>query len=284
MKPNFFIAGTAKSGTTSLYQYLAQHPQVGMSSVKEPNFFTTWEPDDLDSLERYYHLFDNTSGALAIGEASGYFTQNGAIQRIYRVLPESRFVVVLRDPSDRLFSHFIFHVQIGKINHKTYKMICLDEKELASYMLTRPQSTIGLYYRHVKKFLDVFGRDHLKIVWYEDFCSEPLCAVDDVFGFIGVDPTFKPDLSMIHNKTGLPVNRFANHIDSFLRPSHHVIKSALRRVPQKMKEKARRIIDSSFYDKPAMDPALRSRLVDFYRDDINKLERLVEKDLSHWLN
>ncbi len=118
--PNFLIVGAMKCGTTALYYYLEQHPQIFMSPVKEPNFFCFEGREGLDSgnsitdIAAYRGLFRGVSSERAIGEASHcYLYEPRAVERIKHYTPDARLIAILRSPIERAYSHFLHAVRNG---------------------------------------------------------------------------------------------------------------------------------------------------------------------------
>jgi len=121
-RPNLFIVGAAKCGTTSLYHYLSQHPGVFMSHIKEPHHFSDLRPDaevasfyrSVDDPEDYLRLFEGAGACDVIGEAStSYFTDARAAERIRQFNPDARIIIMLRDPVERAYSHYLNNVREG---------------------------------------------------------------------------------------------------------------------------------------------------------------------------
>src|SRR5688572_24468381 len=113
MLPNFFIIGAMKAGTTSLWQYLRRHPEIFMSKLKEPGYFTEelrWD----QGIEWYRSLFDDAGSARAVGEASTSYTKwprfAGIPARMHALVPEARLIYLVRDPGDRIRSHYIHNL------------------------------------------------------------------------------------------------------------------------------------------------------------------------------
>ena len=172
--PNFLIIGAMKSGTTALYYYLAQHPQVYMSPVKEPNFFCSEgqasREDTVARLETYQGLFKDVSDEKVIGEASHcYLYEPEAAVRIQQYLPDAKFVAVLRDPVDRAYSHFLHMVRNGTEPLTDFAQ-ALREEEVGAHRERSPQDYIGrgLYYDQLKRYFDTFGQDQVRVYLYED--------------------------------------------------------------------------------------------------------------------
>src|SRR5918997_468574 len=155
--PNFLIIGAMKSGTTALYYYLEQHPQIYMSPVKEPNFFCSggqegWESKSVTRIRAYQYLFKDVSDEKAIGEASHcYLYEPQAVARIQEHLPDAKLVAILRNPVDRAYSHFLHMVRNGTEPLTDFGQ-ALEEEEIRADPHRRFQDYIGrgLYYGQLR--------------------------------------------------------------------------------------------------------------------------------------
>src|ERR671929_75877 len=145
--PNFFIIGAMKSGTTALYYYLEQHPEVYMSPVKEPNFFCSQEQkngaDAVTDIRAYERLFRGVLGETAVGEASHcYLYEPRAAAAIRRCVPEAKLLAILRNPIDRAFSHFLHMVRTGSEPLSDFAQ-ALREEGAGSYKERTFQDYVG---------------------------------------------------------------------------------------------------------------------------------------------
>ena len=296
--PNFLIIGAAKAGTTALYHYLQQHPQIYMSPHKEPRFFAL-EGESIDfqgpgdktrfrfvtDMDSYRTLFDGVSDEIAIGEASPwylYVPQAG--ERIKHHLPDVKLIAILREPVARAYSNFIHALREGLEPLKDFTRAMEAEAERInnnwSYRWHYKQK--GFYYGQIKHYLNLFEQEQLKIYLYEDFISDPASLLEDIFRFLEVDDTFVPDLSRKHNVSGIPRNVF---LDRFLirdtRPKrvlNRLIPSKRLRQPLKNK-----LMKLNLRPKPPLEPEAKERFKQEYREDILKLQELIQRDLSKWL-
>lgn len=284
--PNFVIIGVAKAGTTSLYRYLDQHPQVFMCPVKETNFFAyedtragTWT-DEVDppnparfrvkTLEAYEALFAGVSDEIAIGEASPrYFRCPTAARRIHACIPDVKLVASLRNPADRAFSGFLMRVRRGHAEMKIRERLTPESHHVRE----------GFYYRWLKRYFDIFPRDQVKICIFEEFKNDPARVIVDLFDFLGVDTNFLPDTSIRHNPAGIPKSRLLSRLlfDSTL------IRTAKSVLPESVQGLVKRVRQQNLRTPPTFPADLRAELLDLYREDILKLEALLDRDLSIWL-
>lgn len=283
--PTFMIIGVAKAGTTSIFRYLDQHPQLFMTPLKGTNYFgyedaKDWKWADeaappllrhfpVKNLEEYEAAFAGAGDEIAVGEASPqYFRCPGAARRIYETLPDVKLVASLRNPADRAFSGFLMRTRRGE-------PVGPPDEEL-----TPASSHVkeGFYYERMKRYFDLFPKEQIKVYLFEEFKKDPSRIVVDLFDFIGVDPTHVPDTSTRYNPAGVPKNRRLNRV--FFDPT--VVRVAKSYFPESLQGVAKRVRQRNMKTPPKFSPELRARLLDHYRQDILQLETLLDRDLSIW--
>lgn len=304
--PNFLIIGAAKSGTTSLHHYLSQHPDVFMSPFKEPQFFAhegeqlegwlgDWIPRSYKSvgidyqnpyhLGTYQQLFHGVQSEAAIGEASTQYLPlaERAIPRIQNHLPYVKIVAILRHPADRAFSQFsmVKARPRGREPLKSFRAALAAEPEriAANWALDWHYIQVGFYYQQLKPYYEAFGAENIFVCLYEDLKRDPKRLLEDLFGFLGVDQSFTPDIKKRHNvSSSHPRN---DRIHNLMR-TPHPLKTALRSVlPERTYQRAAETVLR--LNQTRLSPRLRRELTHIYRDDILKLQELIGRDLSHWL-
>jgi hypothetical protein len=311
--PNFFLVGAAKAGTTSLYNYLAQHPQIFMSPVKEPNFLAdevrkeNFAPEKQEQLERwekafqeyllgpmserfpsgpvsdwqdYLSLFRSSAGRPAVGEASPcYLWSKTAPRNIAARFPDAKIVMVLRNPVERAFAQHLHTLSFSDAaisfrEHIDAALRSTDPRIGELY----PFLEFGLYGDQVERYRGLFPCERLRIFLYEEYQSDPLNLVRNVFEFLGVDETFVPDMSERHMTSRVPrwfgLNRLLRQSAIWQR-SERFVSPQLRRIMRPAMFRPRTTMSINTLD--------RARLVDFYRDDIRKLSSLLGRNLSTWL-
>lgn len=285
--PNFIIIGAAKAGTTSLFRYLDQHPQVFICPIKETNFFAcedaldrSWKAGGdsphppryrIKTLEAYEALFSDVSNEIAIGEASPrYFSCPTTPQRIRECIPDVKLVASLRNPADRAFSGFLMRVRKGRTEMKIRERLAPESHHVRE----------GFYYSSLKRYFDIFPRERIKICLFEDFKKNPAKIVTELFDFLGVNTDFVPDTSIRHNSAGIPKFRFLNRL--FFDPT--LIRTAKSVLPSSAQRMAKRVQKQNVKPPPPFPADLRAELLALYREDVLKLEVLLDRDLSIWLN
>jgi len=292
--PNFFLIGAQKAGTTSLYSYLKQHPQIYMSPRKEPHFFKGIHSEDqrrggdlapVTDIGDYQALFEGVTDEKAIGEASAsYLYSPSAPALIKRSIPDARLIAVLRNPADRAYSNYLFCVQMGREPLASFVDALQSEEsrireDWGSLWHYRQK---GFYYTQVKRYFDIFGQDQVKVYLYDDLRGNPFGMLSDIFRFLDVDETFVPDLSIEHNTTGLPRNKSLYLLAKRLTANHPALESGVldRLLPAAPRRYVKKRI---FVEPPPLPAEVRRQLIDVYREDVLELQDLIRRDLSPWL-
>lgn len=291
--PNFLIIGAPKAGTTALYQYLDEHPEVFMSRQKGPRLFTYLglAAEDIDprdkhkfqksvkSLEEYAALFAVVSGETAVGEASpNYLASARAARNIHAHLPGVKLIAILRDPAARLFSAYWMSSRKGREKWDLAEMISAAGKG-ANASDEIPAIAEGFYFRQLSRYYELFPSHQISVYLTEDLKRDGVGTMQDIYRFLGVDKTFVPNTAVIHNPGGR--TRFTS-LERCLQAK--VIK---RIVPKAVIPACRRMasrLRGLNRIKPApMTRDMRAALIDIYRSDILQLQTLLGRDLSAWM-
>ncbi|GFE67615.1 sulfotransferase [Chroococcus sp. FPU101] len=292
--PNFLIIGVQKAGTSSIYGYLRQHPQVYMSPIKETNFWTNISKDSqlnetssqhkrITTFEQYTQLFEGVQDEIAIGEASPnyLFHYQSSLELIHQHLPNAKLIAIIRDPSERAYSDYLMHIRDAKYGGKTL-VEQLKTSSQTSYTLLK-----GLYYQPLKHFIDKFGSEQVKVYLYEDLCQAPIQFMQGMYEFLGVDPTFYPDMSYKAQQGKLPKNQAVNNLLRTDNPIRTAAANTLKMfLPLEIRQNIRnQLLEVNSIDKKQVPLSAEDRklLVNYYRDDILKLQDLINRDLSAWL-
>lgn len=298
--PTFLIIGAAKAATTSMYEYLRQHPDIFMSAVKEPWHFAShavtrrWTGPgddlmrarclDLARVEDYEALFEGGTHALARGEASPiYLHTEGCAERIRSALPDARLIVLLRDPVDRAFSHFRKHLQENLETAGSFAEAVRLEEERSRQGWSPEFQYVrrGFYYRQLEPYLRLFPREHLRIYLYEDIVKDTAAVVRDAYAFLGVDPDFTPDTEKRYYVGGTPARAALPTLLRGASPAAAFIRCL---VPQVLRQPIRLRLKRMAEKKIVVDPQTRADLIKEYRADILKLQELLGRDLGPWMS
>ncbi|MEM1172990.1 MAG: sulfotransferase domain-containing protein [Cyanobacteria bacterium P01_H01_bin.35] len=291
--PTFLVVGIEKAGTTSIYQYLNQHPQIYMSPVKETNFLERdWEnfqgkPNSkrIDTWEKYCNLFNNVQDEIAIGEVSPnyLFHYKSSSQRIIKYVPDVKMIAILRNPVDRAYSDYLMHLR-DSIEVEKIRSLTEQVKFRADSSFTIKK---GLYYTPVKHYFDTFGKERIKIYLYNDLSEDSTTMIQDMYQFIGVNSNFTPETSERQQVAAVPKNQSLNNLIKTKNPVRTAVSSVFRVVmPPEMRQKLRSgliKLNSGGKELKPLSSEERKILTDFYREDILKLQDLIQRDLSSWL-
>jgi len=309
--PNFFIVGAPKAGTTSLYHYLDQHPQVYLSPIKEPHYFAAEvRAENCDAgvrrrmarenrglreflagsmrekrfsgivtdWEDYVRLFSNAVDESALGEASVcYLWSRTAPGRIAARIPDARILVMLRDPAERAFSQYLHGIGNGAIRWSLHEHIRRNlSHHSAQLSPCYPFLEFGLYSEQLGRYLNRFGRN-VWVGFHDDLRHRPQELLRSVFQFLGVSPEFEPDTARRYLEAQVPRVGAISWLKSL-----GLWEAAARVTPSKLRPLIRRALIRT-PGTTRMDPADRRFLVDFYREDIARLASLLGRDLNGWL-
>ena len=270
MLPNFLIIGAAKAGTTSLYHYLRQHPDVYMSPLKEPQYYADDIAPAVSTRDEYLRLFDGVTSQTAVGEASPqYLNSPSAPRRIAADLPDVKLIVSLRNPADRAYSYYL-----GRIRGGHERGGVADAMRPGTYYVETSR-----YHPGLSRYFEQFDRSRIKVMLFDDLAEDAGAVVRDLYAFLGVDHTFAPDVSVHHNVGTVPRSIGLNKT---LLTARRVVRAFLpRRVA------ATGLVARA--QQPLLRPAeplpssLRRQLLDQFSDDIARTSALIGRDLSHWL-
>ncbi len=297
-KPNFFVVGAPKSGTTSVYIYLSQHPQVFVPRKKELNYFCT----DLHfnypllSEQQFMSYYEGVKDESAIGEISVWnlFSKDAA-QKIFDFNPESKIIIMLRNPVEMMYVLHSNHLYSGNETITDFKD-ALEAEEARMKGAQIPKNIRcpkeGLQYRDVAKyaeqverFFKTFGRENVKVILFDDFIGETEKSFKEILTYLKVDENFLPDLK--------PYNVSKTTRSNFLKQLTTNPPSLIKRIgkiffPHQTKRRDWLMIklwklNSKKLERRKMDERLREKLILEFTPEINELQKVIEKDLSHWL-
>jgi Sulfotransferase family len=271
--PNFLIIGAAKAGTTSLYEWFRPHPAIFMPALKEPRFFSydpaRSEPAPVRTLEEYAALFEGVTTETAIGEASPHYLMHGAVpERIAATLPGVRLIAALRDPAERAFSVYQMNLRNRGVNDGVPFLQAIETDG----------NLRGGYATGLARYFARFPRERIRIVLFEEIAGAPLATAQALFGFLGVDEGFVPDVARISNPGGLPRVRALHGLlnDGRLR---YFARSFL---PESVVARGRDLRARNLR-KQAMRPEERRAAVALFREDVLRTQDLIGRDLAPWL-
>ncbi len=311
--PNFILAGAPKTGTTSLYSYLKQHPDIYMSPVKEPCFFASemraenFGPKFATEIglssqkigkylegpmsgpspggivtdwNDYLKLFKSVRSEKAIGEASVcYLWSPAAPANIHAKIPQAKIILILRDPAERAFSQYLQYAASGLLTHSFRRHIelCLHNRT-STFGPFRPFLEYGLYYEQVKRYLDLFSPNNVRIYFHEEAWQTPGSFLEDLFGFLDVDSGVEVDTSERSLERRSPKSMLIHR----LMKKSGLVPQIKKLLPSSVQARLRGELFKT-RELLRLDPDDRRQLQEFYRADIQDLSALLRTDLSRWL-
>jgi hypothetical protein len=296
--PNFFIVGAQKAGTTSLYFYLKEVPEVYMSPLKEPFYFAPHAvhnsaSDIIRDKKEYLRLFEKANGFIAIGEATPiYLWDPDAPNLIHQTVPHARIIMILRDPIERAYSNYLMRVRYSGVKSSFYDELIRDYRSPEKlYGKSQLYVEFGMYYEQVKRYFDIFGREQVKVIIFEEFVKRPEQTVNEVLAFLGIKCTVT-EIREQHNPYSVPrtpLSRLIFALFRWLRARNIRFYKLLMLLPDSVLESlplpsgkssgfAARILFKRV-EKPKIEPEAFKFLQEIYHDDVLRLQSLLGRSL-----
>lgn len=277
-RPDFILFGAPKAGSSSLYAYLKQHPEIYMTPIKEPRWFQldSLPIDDPDRQHSFYPIktrheylaqFIGASPGQVCGEASvSYMAFRRVAEKLRAEVPDVKLVCVLRHPVERVVSHVLMAIRSGAV------------KEPLPEAVNRPEYLEpSLYAKHLENYSACFPREAIHVCILNDLMASTQESLTEIFTFIGVDPNFHPDVLSKENVGGLPRSMLLNRL-----LSGRGLNAALKRVLPSMATKRLIGLRAKTFKRVRLPDAARQRVLAVTRSDTEALERYLQRDLSAW--
>ena len=295
--PNFVIVGAAKCGTTSLFHYLKQHPDVYLPVKKELHYFAydplrsnAGGPGGARGLafacatrEQYDSYYRDVGAEGAIGEVSpSYFYFAEVSENIKAELGGPRIVILLRDPIEKAYSQYMHLVRDNLESLPFFEgLIAEPDRAASGWPAMWRYAESSLYSQRVRKYLEVFGAERVKIFLFEDLVRNPGRVLGTLYEFLSTGPGGEVDTSRVYNRTGPPCSRLL--ADLLARPNP-VTAAARRWLPEDLRDRVRNaMLNLNTGRKDAIDDRSRAYLRASFADDVQELERLLGRQLG-WLS
>lgn len=278
--PDFFLIGAPRCGTTNMYTYLKQHPEIYLSVLKEPHFFSTdltSPPQAVVDEAGYHGLFSEVADEKRIGEGSVWYLESRrAPQAIHERSPSARILAMLRNPLAMAFSLHGLYLRTGNEEIADFDEALAAQEARArgeripaeSYFPEGLQyASVALYSEKLKRYFDVFGRERVKVVIFDDFVADPGRVMSEVFTFLDVDPDVAIELDPERAKMLIRPKVLQQ-----LRTTDPVVRA-------KMRGGGRR---HTVPRQTAMSAEARRSLADVFAPDVAALSELIGRDLGGW--
>jgi len=294
VKPNFFIVGAPRCGTTALYSYLRQHPDVFLPDYKEPHFFNT----DMNSGgairddAEYLALFASARDQARIGEASVYYLSSQAASgRIKAFCPTAKIIVMLRNPVDAVDALHAHQVAawLEDVWDLEQALALEEERKRGSHIPAWMDDPHKLFYRQTVNFAaqlriysEVFGRENLHVIIYDDFKRDTAGAFRQTCTFLGVTPDIQLEFPVVWSNPSFrsrALARFVRRPPGLLRRLSRMI------IPGRTRAKVVNALNawnSVRAPRQPMPARLRNQLTAEFAPQVKELSNLLGRDLSAW--
>lgn len=280
-KPNLFIIGAMKSGTTSLHEYLATHPEIAMSREKEPGYFV--EELSLGKGEAWYlSLFERDERYRYVGESSTHYTKlpvyRGVPERLFRFNPEARLLYIMRNPLDRLVSHYWHAVRdLPRGGERLPLLQAVQEKP--EYL------AFGDYALQLQPYFDRFGKEAVLTLTFEALIEDPQRELDRIYLWLGLPPhPIGAAAAKAHNRKPKTIRGVAgagilNQIQ-YSGPWHRISPLVPSWMKRWAKQQAYRPVDEAQSQEDIA--RLRAAIGERQQRQIERLSRLLGRDFPEW--
>lgn len=306
--PNFFIVGAAKSGSTALQEMLNRHPNIYMSPIKEPHYFS----DDIinndfitlnKNLKKQRIEFDSEGNIISrhqlyinneddyltlfkascenhkiLGEASvSYLYSKVAAKNIYKFNPNSKIIIIIRNPIERAFSHFLMDLRFGNSKHTNFIAAVKSdfEKKNKGWGISHLYVELGLYFSQIQRYFEFFPKEQIRIYSYEEFKKNNQIIIEDICKFL--------ELPVISIDTNNNANKAMVFKNNYLRKTYTKLRPLLGKViPSNLKTKIKKYIYTT-KDMPHLSKNEKKILNQYFLDDIKQLNKITSINLSNWL-
>ena len=296
-KPNFFIIGGPKCGTTAMASFLQSHPDIYISEPKEPNYFA----DDLANIkfvskpEEYINLFKRGQGKKIVGDASiFYMFSDSAIKNIHKFNKDAKLLVMIRNPLEMVPS---FHSQIlftmEEDQEQFDKALALEQDRADGQLIPKHNraprlleySKIAKYGDQLETVFKYFGKDQVKVLVFDDFKESNRDCYVEVLDFLDLEDDGKTDFERV-NEAKEPkikwINRYINRPPAFTKPIAKFLRKVLN-VPRLGIKSYFSKLNRRIPEKQLLSSATKAQLIALYEQDVIKTSEILERDLTHWL-
>jgi len=285
-KPNLFIVGAPKSGTTLLYHFLNNHPEAFMSEPKETNFFTYtqikkqnlyYDAEKIHSLDQYERLFESAQKEKIIGEGSAsYLFYPNVAQELQQYNPKSNIVILLRNPAERAISHYLMDSRLGFINDSIENIFYKKSTHKNADLWFQQVFELGLYSEQLKRYFDCFPKEQIHVFFYDEIKKDTTSFFQDICN--------KFDISNI------PFEISSSNKNAFEAPKGKAMASLYK--SERIRQLSKKILPKSIVgkikgslftkEKPQFSEHFLKDLNSYYSNSINELAQLLDRPLDQW--
>lgn len=300
-RPNLFIVGQPKSGTSALFSFLKKHPSINASSVKEPQYFCTdfrsqyyYLSKKERCLDNYLSLFDDVACDYQMEASTAYLYSSVAAKNIYAFNPEAKIIIMLREPVDFLYT---YHRQLLR-NSCKFESVTDFERSLVLEKDRRigknlPKGVFEpkfLYYtdrikyaEQIRRFVEYFKEDQIKIIIYDDFKADNEKVFRQTLEFLNISDDFIPEFTTVNKQVSVRSRVIKQFVDkNFYSVKTFIKKTSGKSFFQWSRSFYRKLIFSN-QELPPLDGELKSKLKIEYLGEVEKLSKLLSRDfIREW--
>jgi len=286
---DLMIVGAQKAGTTSLKNYLSEHPEITGHLQTEFSFFASnkeFEEGYASVAPKFF--LPKVGEHKIIAKNVGVYNRKYAIERLYQHNSNCIVVFVIRDPVERALSSYSMQKSNGWSHSLDDIKNAIAAYENGEYnVLYHNYIALGMYARQMKNIYEYFPKDQVMAILFEDFKKNPQLICQKIFEKLGVDNTFVPDLSKVHNKTTKVKSIYYSRFINWLRRNDNPIKKVTKKVmPYTLFTKLGLTLlevnkTEETYDFE-LDKGLEEFLKTYFRPHIQELAEITGLDLNHW--
>ncbi len=294
-RPDFFLVGAPKCGTTALYRCLQEHPEIFVPDRKEIHYFGTdlYSPTYVRDREIYLSLFSGARQEQQVGEASVWylFSKRSAME-IKNFAPSAKIIIMLRNPVDMIYSLHSQHLYDATEDIEDFREALGAEKDRKRGRRLPPNvyaterlfyRDIGKYTEQVQRYVDVFSPEQIKVIIYDDFRDRPLQTYTETFEFLDVDSSFGAAVRLVNSNKRVRSKKVRSLLDN---PPHFIRRFSRPLTTTSVRHKlfvAARRLNTSFAPRLSLPLELKQELQAEFASDIDSLSTLLNRDLSRWM-
>ncbi len=298
-KPNFFIVGAPKCGTTAMYEYLRSHPDIFMpETVKEPHFFAPQMANPrmkpYTEAQNYFSLFAAADGYKRVGEASAFYLYTEtAAQAIHTFNSDAYIIIMLRSPIEVIDAYYYQALRSGNETMPTLEaaLAAENERKQGRQLIERTIASkqqyraIARFAPQVNRYFEVFGREAVHVIIYDDLKAAVAQVYRDTLAFLQVDTTYQPTFEMVNANQLVrfrQVNRFIRRPPAWILPFRQKVRQTIPATVRHQIGKLEQTILWQSAKRPAMNSETKRQLQIEFLPDVEQLSVLLERDLTHW--
>lgn len=303
-KPNFFIVGTAKAGTTSIYSYLKNHPQIHMCPIKEPNYFASdvrlnefraeyrksvdfnvqkylsaeyLEEKHIafiENKEEYLQLFREATDQKIVAEISNtYLFSKDAAKKIHSFNPQAKILIILRNPVHRALSHYRMDFAVGRNNNTNpFEAIMEDyHQKNKGWGISNLYIELGMYYEQVYRYMKIFNNRQIKILLYEDYKKDNSKVLKEITDFLDIEDIYSENMNnILTNETTAFKFQFLKNIQK-----NKILRDCIKCIPTDIQRLLKKFLKQRV-TATALLPGEYDMLMHLFQKDLDFLEKYID--------